>query len=174
MGVSGLLYARPFCPRGIGLRYTLDRRLGEHRGGLKAVGRETFFFLLGIEPRFLSRPACTLVTIPNELSRFLFVNHNLCSFERWKSICHDMWYVCVAIGGHPDRFYMSSLTEPLSWGRGSSRVPVRFCILGVLEMKTMLLFSNQWVNPATSSPADDVQHYVILPKLPLTNRFYFQ
>jgi hypothetical protein len=30
------------------------------------------------------------------------------------------------------------------------------------------------VNPATSSPADDVQHYVIPTKLLLTNRFYFQ
>jgi hypothetical protein len=27
---------------------------------------------------------------------------------------------------------------------------------------------------ATSSPADDVHHYVIPPKLLLTNRFYFQ
>jgi hypothetical protein len=38
----------------------------------------------------------------------------------------------------------------------------------------MHLFSNQLVNPATSSPADDVPHYVIPPKLLLTNRFYFQ
>jgi hypothetical protein len=30
------------------------------------------------------------------------------------------------------------------------------------------------VNPATLSPADDVHHYVIPPKLLLTNRFYFQ
>jgi hypothetical protein len=36
------------------------------------------------------------------------------------------------------------------------------------------VFSNQLVNPATSSPADDVHYYVILPKLLLTNRFYFQ
>jgi hypothetical protein len=36
------------------------------------------------------------------------------------------------------------------------------------------LFSNQLVNPATSSPADGVHHYVIPPKLLLTNRFYFQ
>jgi hypothetical protein len=34
--------------------------------------------------------------------------------------------------------------------------------------------SNQLVNPATSSPADDVHHYVIPPKLLLTNRVYFQ
>jgi hypothetical protein len=27
------------------------------------------------------------------------------------------------------------------------------------------LFSNQLVNPATSSPADDVHHYVIPPKV---------
>jgi hypothetical protein len=38
----------------------------------------------------------------------------------------------------------------------------------------LLLFSNQLVNPDTSSPADDVHHYVIPPKLLLTNRFYFQ
>jgi hypothetical protein len=37
-----------------------------------------------------------------------------------------------------------------------------------------LIFSNQLVNPATSSPADDVHHYVIPPKLLLTSRFYFQ
>jgi hypothetical protein len=36
------------------------------------------------------------------------------------------------------------------------------------------LFSNQLVNPATSSPADDVHHYLIPPKLLLTNRFHFQ
>jgi hypothetical protein len=30
------------------------------------------------------------------------------------------------------------------------------------------------VNTATSSPADDVNHYVITQKLLLTNRFYFQ
>jgi hypothetical protein len=36
------------------------------------------------------------------------------------------------------------------------------------------IFSNQLVNPATSSPADDVHHDVIPPKLLLTNRFYFQ
>jgi hypothetical protein len=38
----------------------------------------------------------------------------------------------------------------------------------------MYLFSNQLVNPVNSSPADDVHHYVIPPKLLLTNRFYFQ
>jgi hypothetical protein len=39
----------------------------------------------------------------------------------------------------------------------------------------MEVFSNQLVNPATSSPADDVHHYVIPPpKLLLTNRLYFQ
>jgi hypothetical protein len=37
-----------------------------------------------------------------------------------------------------------------------------------------MVFSNQLVNPATSSPADDVHHYVIPPKLLLTKRFYFQ
>jgi hypothetical protein len=37
-----------------------------------------------------------------------------------------------------------------------------------------VLFSNQLVNPDTSSPADDVHHYVIPPKLLLTIRFYFQ
>jgi hypothetical protein len=36
------------------------------------------------------------------------------------------------------------------------------------------LFSNQLVNPATSSPADDVHNYVIPPKLLLTNRYYFE
>jgi hypothetical protein len=36
------------------------------------------------------------------------------------------------------------------------------------------VFLNQLVNPATSSPADDVHHDVIPPKLLLTNRFYFQ
>jgi hypothetical protein len=35
-------------------------------------------------------------------------------------------------------------------------------------------FLSQFVNTATSSPADDVHHYVIPPKLLLTNRFYFQ
>jgi hypothetical protein len=37
-----------------------------------------------------------------------------------------------------------------------------------------VVFSNQLVNPATSSPADYVQNYVIPPRLLLTNRFYFQ
>jgi hypothetical protein len=36
------------------------------------------------------------------------------------------------------------------------------------------LFLCQLVNTATSSPADDVHHYVIPPKLLLTNRSYFQ
>jgi hypothetical protein len=36
------------------------------------------------------------------------------------------------------------------------------------------IFLCQLVNTATSSPADDVHHYVIPPKLLLTNRFYFQ
>jgi hypothetical protein len=36
-----------------------------------------------------------------------------------------------------------------------------------------LILSRQLVNTATSSPADDVRHYVI-PSLLLTNRFYFQ
>jgi hypothetical protein len=31
-----------------------------------------------------------------------------------------------------------------------------------------MVFSNQLVSPATSSPADDVHHYVIPPKLLLT------
>jgi hypothetical protein len=37
-----------------------------------------------------------------------------------------------------------------------------------------LVFFSQLVNTATSSPGDDVAHYVIPPKLLLTNRFYFQ
>jgi hypothetical protein len=37
-----------------------------------------------------------------------------------------------------------------------------------------LVFLGQLVNTATSSPADDVHHYVISPKLLLTSRFYFQ
>jgi hypothetical protein len=37
-----------------------------------------------------------------------------------------------------------------------------------------LLFLCRRLNTATSSPADDVNHYVIPPKLLLTNRFYFQ
>jgi hypothetical protein len=37
-----------------------------------------------------------------------------------------------------------------------------------------MLDSDQLVNLATSSPADDVHHYVIPPKLLLTNRFYFE
>jgi hypothetical protein len=37
-----------------------------------------------------------------------------------------------------------------------------------------ILFFSQLVNTATSSPADDVPHYIIPPKLLLTNRFYFQ
>jgi hypothetical protein len=36
------------------------------------------------------------------------------------------------------------------------------------------VLSRQLVNTATSSPAADVHHYVIPPKLLLTNRFYFQ
>jgi hypothetical protein len=38
----------------------------------------------------------------------------------------------------------------------------------------LFIFLYQLVNPTTSSPADDVHHYVIPPKLLLTNRFYFQ
>jgi hypothetical protein len=38
----------------------------------------------------------------------------------------------------------------------------------------VLLFLCQRVNTATSSPADDVHHYVISQKLLLTNIFYFQ
>jgi hypothetical protein len=36
------------------------------------------------------------------------------------------------------------------------------------------VFLCQLVNTATSLPADDVYHYVIPPKLLLTNTFYFQ
>jgi hypothetical protein len=36
------------------------------------------------------------------------------------------------------------------------------------------VFLCQLVNTATSSPADDVHHYVIPQKLLLTDRFYFQ
>jgi hypothetical protein len=36
------------------------------------------------------------------------------------------------------------------------------------------VFLCQLVNTAISSPAHDVHHYVIPPKLLLTNRFYFQ
>jgi hypothetical protein len=39
---------------------------------------------------------------------------------------------------------------------------------------TIHVFSNQLVNTATLSPADNVHHYVIPPKLLLTNTFYFQ
>jgi hypothetical protein len=46
--------------------------------------------------------------------------------------------------------------------------------LGLKTRLVMELFSNQLVNTATSSPADDVYHYIIPPKLLLTNRFYFQ
>jgi hypothetical protein len=46
--------------------------------------------------------------------------------------------------------------------------------LSSLTKHKRLVFSNQLVNPATSSPADDVHHYIIPPKLLLTNRFYFQ
>jgi hypothetical protein len=35
-------------------------------------------------------------------------------------------------------------------------------------------FLSQLANTATSSPTDDVPHYVIPPKLLLTHRFYFQ
>jgi hypothetical protein len=50
----------------------------------------------------------------------------------------------------------------------------KFYILVDVVTKHIQIFSNQWVNPATSSPADDVHHYVIPPKLLLTNTFYFQ
>jgi hypothetical protein len=36
------------------------------------------------------------------------------------------------------------------------------------------IFLCQRVNTATSSPADDVHHYIIPPKLLFVNRFYFQ
>jgi hypothetical protein len=39
--------------------------------------------------------------------------------------------------------------------------------------RSVEVFSNQLVNPANSSPAD-IHHYVIPPKLLLTNRLYFQ
>jgi hypothetical protein len=37
-----------------------------------------------------------------------------------------------------------------------------------------VIFLNQLVNPATSSPADDVHHDAIPQKLLLTNKVYFQ
>jgi hypothetical protein len=43
-----------------------------------------------------------------------------------------------------------------------------------IEGQSAWIFSNQLVNPATLSPADDVHHYVIPPMLLLTNTFYFQ
>jgi hypothetical protein len=39
---------------------------------------------------------------------------------------------------------------------------------------TTILFLCQLVNTATSSPADDVHHYIIPSNLLFTNRFYFQ
>jgi hypothetical protein len=41
-------------------------------------------------------------------------------------------------------------------------------------MSMKQVFLCQQVNSATSSPADEVHHYVIPQKLLLTNRFYFQ
>jgi hypothetical protein len=45
---------------------------------------------------------------------------------------------------------------------------------GAVVVQWSFIFLCQLVNTATSSPDDDVQHYVIPPKLLLTNRFYFQ
>jgi hypothetical protein len=60
----------------------------------------------------------------------------------------------------------------------ASRIPLKQLLQGRLNCRftvgTLQVFSNQLVNLATSSPADDVHHYVIPPKLLLTNRFYFQ
>jgi hypothetical protein len=50
-------------------------------------------------------------------------------------------------------------------------------VLGVgtpREADIQSVFLCQRLNTATSSPADDVHHYVIPPKLLLTDRFYFQ
>jgi hypothetical protein len=55
------------------------------------------------------------------------------------------------------------------WWEGFMKCSVEMASGGVTHLKW-----NQLVNPATSSPADDVHHYVIPPKLLLTNRFYFQ
>jgi hypothetical protein len=41
-------------------------------------------------------------------------------------------------------------------------------------MPYSLVFLCQQVNTATSSPADDVHHYIIPQQLLLTSRFYFQ
>jgi hypothetical protein len=57
-------------PRGNSSRYALYRRLGgpQSRSGL--CGEEkNVLSLPGIEPRLLSRPACSLVAIPTELAR---------------------------------------------------------------------------------------------------------
>jgi hypothetical protein len=42
------------------------------------------------------------------------------------------------------------------------------------EKNIQYLFLCQRVNTATSSPADDVHQFIIIQKLLLTNRFYFQ
>jgi hypothetical protein len=60
--------------------------------------------------------------------------------------------------------YISRTIRQLAASGGNIKLP---------HMKVML-FLCQRVNTATSSPADDVHHYVTPEKLLLTNRFYSQ
>jgi hypothetical protein len=51
---------------------------------------------------------------------------------------------------------------------------LRLCASSFVVCFTALSVPDIRVNTATSSPADDVHHYVNLQKLLLTKRFYFQ
>jgi hypothetical protein len=55
-----------------------------------------------------------------------------------------------------------------------SDMPPCLLFVAMLFAAFVLIFLCQRVNTATSSPADDVHHYVIPQKLLLTNRLYFQ
>ena len=63
----------PLYRQGKSSSYLFGRRFDGPRTGLYTFGREkSVLALLGMEPQFLDCPACSLVTIPNELFQLLY------------------------------------------------------------------------------------------------------
>jgi hypothetical protein len=79
MDMSSQLKTAP-CMPGKSTRYPLGRKPdGTHSRYGRFVVERHLLSILGIELRFLIRPACSLVTIPTELSQLVW-NSYLCTF----------------------------------------------------------------------------------------------
>jgi hypothetical protein len=146
--VSNFLYI--FCSKYVSLRYT---SASYARG-------------------WAQKPTCAFLQLPSLLSDFnqnYDVSTNFCKNQTsWKNHSAVVG-VLRANSGHHEANRSTSATPRLIYWRGFTAMSVvRLC------SDESQVFLSQLVNTATSSPADDVHHYAIPPKLLLTNRFYFR